>query len=68
MYCRWDYCFTDNTQVSVSPSDAFTPSFSMLLLLLYVELADIHQVTQFAYSAKPLDSILKIKHIYIPLR
>lgn len=52
----------------MGPSDDFTPSFSMLLLLLYVELADIHQVTQFAYSAKPLDSILKIKHIYIPLR
>jgi len=52
----------------VGPSDAFTLFFSTLLLLLYLELEDIHQVPQFADLAKPLDSILKIKHVYIPLR
>lgn len=34
--------FSDNTQVSVGPGDAFSSYFIILLLLLYLEIADIH--------------------------
>lgn len=67
-FCGLDCCFSDNTQVSVGHSDACCPTFSKLLLLLYLELADIHQVIKFGYSTKPIDRTQKNKHFYIPLR